>query len=182
METTDELIKWCHKESDRNARLQGDKRGTSRRRHTFRHRNHMLKEAARQLEELQRLRMIYFFPVDERAVDRPRNNFEIINANFSSIDTPLQIVNVSVELGDDTGDLIRDAWIKVNQNFKAVEKAACRTTISPDDLPRYKDNTYYGINSDPAGEYLLREEVLDILRPLGIFGIPDPQEESGNEM
>lgn len=44
-----ELIEWCAKEADRNARMQGDKKQTNRRRKTFRYRNHMLLAVAEKL-------------------------------------------------------------------------------------------------------------------------------------
>ena len=58
--TTTELIEWCKKESNRNAKMQGEKHHTNRRRKAFRYRNHMFIAVADRLEAAESKRDEYF--------------------------------------------------------------------------------------------------------------------------
>lgn len=76
--------------------------------------------------ELARIKLQHFLPVDESVIEnndpRYRKNRLIINANFDAIDLHLKLINVGAHPNDATGDPIRDAWIKVNENFSYIKK------------------------------------------------------------
>jgi hypothetical protein len=74
--------------------------------------------------ENKRLKLKLFYPVNEDAEPGGvRKNFQVINLNFEMCGLDLLMVNVGEYPGDATGESMRDAWIKVNENFAKIEKA-----------------------------------------------------------
>jgi hypothetical protein len=74
--------------------------------------------------EINRLKLKHFHPVNEDAgPGEVRENFQWINLNFEMFDLDLLMVNCGEYPGDATGESMRDAWIKVNENFAKIEKA-----------------------------------------------------------
>jgi hypothetical protein len=80
--------------------------------------------------ENDRLKLKLFYPVDESADPFSgglRKNFQRINANFEICVPDLSVVNVGAEPDDATGDPMRVAWVKVNENFAKIEKHTVTT-------------------------------------------------------
>ena len=76
--------------------------------------------------EIERLNMEYFSPVPERGnFIRMRPSAVTMNWNFllvmSQTGLDLKPINVGERPNDMTGDYIRTAMIKINENFKKIE-------------------------------------------------------------